>query len=80
MENNKIDDGGSAYPLPWAPRVKGESCPPMPPTGMSLRDYFAGQALAMFRLGDANFPRDYAGRAYEIADAMLKARNHKGSV
>lgn len=47
--------------------------------GMSLRDWFAGQALTA--LGDVQFPD--AGRraapkvaalAYEVADAMLKAR------
>jgi hypothetical protein len=47
--------------------------------GMSLRDYFAGQALA----GILGCARDYqgvysnkarAGFAYEVADAMLAAR------
>ena len=45
------------------------------PSTLSLRDYFAGQALfglmAMYPLSD----RQVAKRAYEYADAMLKERN-----
>ena len=44
-------------------------------TGMTLRDYFAGQALAG-RLADSSTPFDiFAARyAYRIADIMLEAR------
>ena len=49
--------------------------------GMTLRDYFAGQALAMLASengseGGAGFydPKTAAGRSYAIADAMLAAR------
>lgn len=44
--------------------------------GITLRDYFAAQAIAgmgadiMFRMG----PKDVITRALEIADAMLEAR------
>ena len=47
-----------------------------PARGMTLRDWFAGQALA----GMASNPRrdgpysDYAEDAYEYADAMLSER------
>lgn len=48
------------------------------PQGLSLRDYFAGQALAGWL---ASFPTDAVVRApkvasfaYEIADAMIAAR------
>jgi hypothetical protein len=43
--------------------------------GMTLRDYFAGQALAG-RLADSSTPFDiFAARyAYRIADIMLEAR------
>lgn len=58
-----------AFPIP--------SPNPLTPTqeGMSLRDWFAGQALA----GLGPFLERYGApllgtRAYEIADAMLKAR------
>ena len=49
--------------------------------GMTLREYFAGQAISQIIATCANdtthgmTKADYfAGRAYEIADAMLKAR------
>jgi hypothetical protein len=41
--------------------------------GMTLRDYFAGQALAGDWVGDWN-KSEAAKIAYEIADAMLAAR------
>lgn len=45
--------------------------------GMTLRDYFAGQALAAMAnwAGSTCIDEgDIAARAYAIADAMLKAR------
>ena len=44
--------------------------------GMSLRDWFAGQALANEALGRAyhNRPDILAAKAFEYADAMLAAR------
>jgi hypothetical protein len=47
--------------------------------GMSLRDWFAGQALKMIVLNDVsgrpdNFRQFYSEGAYEWADAMLAAR------
>jgi len=44
--------------------------------GMSLRDWFAGQALANEALGRAyhNTPKALALHAYEYADAMLIER------
>ena len=41
--------------------------------GMTLRDYFAGQALASITSGTPNFRAVYS---YEIADEMLKERNN----
>lgn len=45
--------------------------------GMSLRDWFAGQALAGALADFENNPtcEDAARRAYHMADAMLSARN-----
>lgn len=43
--------------------------------GMTLRDYFAGQALAGMD-GD-NPPDAMAAWAYEAADAMMKERDKK---
>lgn len=76
--------GGPAFPATEYYDEKPFGCDP----GMSLRDYFAGQALAGF-LGNVdliqrssaasqahgNHPAaDIAAQAYELADAMLEAR------
>lgn len=55
--------------------------------GMTLRDYFAGQALTGVlylckndHLRDGESTEDmFASRAYELADAMLSARKETGS-
>jgi len=65
------DDGGSAFP--FAEATTDFSVSP----GMTLRDWFAGQALT------GMLDRTYgikceiiAARSYEMADAMLTARNN----
>jgi len=70
------NDGGSAFPVAW----DGDSPPVL---GMSLRDWFAGQIAAGMAAhsgtaGVSYGPHDIAGRAYQVADAMIKAReaNH----
>ena len=62
---NHIDQGGSAFPHSVAP-------------GMTLRDYLAAEAVngiishnGLPRLGSLY---ELAQRAYEVADAMMKAR------
>ena len=69
-----INDGGPAFPMPPVgtgdPRdgMAGGSC------GMTLRDYFAAAALQGL-MASRNFLDEYDGQyVYEIADAMLKAR------
>lgn len=68
---DKINDGGPAFP--FLPTQDRHSKTP----GMSLRDWFAGQALAGFAtdkdydtLPGSSLARD----AYAIADAMLAQR------
>ena len=61
------DDGGPAFPQPIV-RPSGNI------HGMSLRDYFAGQALEG-RGYDGWRAQDIAEMAYEIADTMLRARS-----
>lgn len=66
------NEGGPAFPqnLPddfvW--RLPGN------PGGMSLRDWFAGQALAAL-IAQCNMPNEvYARMAYTLADTMLQQR------
>ena len=58
------DNGGPAFPGPFSQD-----------RGMTLRDWFAGQALAgIISLGDNTNWDDDANCAYRAADAMLEAR------
>lgn len=52
----------------------------MPSTGMTLRDWFAGQALVMKRgpTGTCMTLPEVAERAYQMADAMLAERAKAG--
>jgi hypothetical protein len=65
------ETGGSAFPYsalaPGGPTIYADS------HGMTLRDYLAGQALAVIP-GDVADPVDLAKDAYRIADAMLAER------
>lgn len=84
---SKIDDGGPAFPIippctPDGPYVPGY---PYPEPGMSLRDWFAGQALigVVTTLGKVRDQAEYDAKvkagaeiAFEFADAMIKARGH----
>jgi len=67
------DNGGQAFPT--HPILYGSADQHLA-QGMSLRDWFAGQALAW--AGHDNWtssdPRLLAERAYQMADAMLAAR------
>ena len=48
--------------------------------GMTLRDWFAGQALAGLARGHSEYltpPRDIAYDCYELADAMLAQREEE---
>jgi len=71
-----IDSGGPAYPQNFLMHdnevITSGNLTPSGFQGLSLRDYFAGQALAATAKWDS---AEYAaGRCYEMADAMLLAR------
>jgi hypothetical protein len=70
------DDGGPAFPVPDIPLANGQV--QYGANGMTLRDWFAGQALAALpHLGygpDAS-NGELVYRAYSIADCMLSVRN-----
>ena len=73
-----IKDGGPAFPCEWDYINSNRAAA----NGMTLRDYFAAKAMHQFLHG-AVLPVGYdatkelallSDRAYETADAMLKAR------
>ncbi len=71
-----VNDGGAAFPA-------GDARGYQPSFGMTLRDYFAGQAAAGMAassgaMGIPFSPEDIARRSYEVADAMLATRFQKG--
>mgnify|MGYP003423708097 FL=1 len=80
-----INDGGPAFPVPIASSQPGElvSACELGAGGMSLRDWFAGQALAAMTVapdyskGPCNY--EMAERAYIIADRMLEVRSKGGA-
>lgn len=77
------DDGGPAFPQQFQHDAEGDRVWPeeFGADGMSLRDWFAGQALAGILSADTvlgqrtNPHSDAAMAAYRIADAMLKERS-----
>jgi hypothetical protein len=72
MTNQPINDGGSAFPCPPSQHSNGFYSTG---EGMTLRDYFAAKAIN--EVGWYNNINQSAIMAYEIADAMLKAREAK---
>lgn len=68
------NDGGPAFPTVDANRAEDYGT-----YGMTIRDYFAGKAMAGPAVfNDEGFkrtPEELAALAYQIADAMLAARS-----
>jgi hypothetical protein len=65
----KIGTGGSAFPHASIDVFAEE--------GMTLRDYFAGQALADGGFDFEANPSRAASACYKVADAFIAARNAK---
>ena len=70
------NNGGPAFPVSSYVNADGETCQSWL-KGMTLRDWFAGQALpALAARTNTDFDQD-ASDAYFMADAMLAAREAK---
>ena len=69
MKNNKT--GGAAFPHSTNLTAR---------TGMTLRDYFAGQAIVALaeQMGRFDMSHPQAEYAYRLADAMIAAREKVG--
>lgn len=85
--NDEPKDGGQAFPQPVTVGPNDDMYPAYP--GMTLRDWFAGQALAgicsdgaaLRRFQEAGLQASEvaAQSAYAAADAMLAARQKGGA-
>jgi hypothetical protein len=66
-----VDTGGLAFPSAYG-TTNGND-------GLTMRDYFAGQALASFDWAhrETTYEQD-ARQCYQLADAMIKARSGHG--
>lgn len=79
--SDSIDDGGQAFPTPGLSDLpNGDFI--YPNSGMSLRDWFAGQMIAglachAFGMSDEELPKEAsrcAAFSYAVADAMIEER------
>ena len=77
MSTTKNDDGGPAFPIPYGQIMSIEGM------GMSLRDWFAGQATEEDIDAHQEYAKDIGGMVpkytreqakYRYADAMIAAR------
>lgn len=67
------DNGGPALPVVELDRVTGGVCDQH--FGMTMRDYFAAKAMQGMLAAAENYPTtELVSYAYEVAEAMLKAR------
>ena len=67
-EMSKKNDGGPAFPHHFTQDSVGDC------KGMTLRDYFAAKAMQGMVTSRENVSRAGASLAYQMADAMLAAR------
>jgi hypothetical protein len=80
-EEKKIDDSGSALPLPMSGRIHDDQSFSIDWfEGLSIRDYFAAASLQGLLAGyysdkcSANLS-EVPDEAFKVADAMIQARN-----
>jgi len=82
MSDKHINDGGPAFPGQWYDfqPCTGDQVVREQWSGMTLRDYFAAKAMQgllaaqVHGFNDRPAKGPFASMAYEMADAMLKAR------
>lgn len=76
IETTENVDGGPAFPFGQTDSMNGQLVNGWGSEGMTLRDYFAAKAMqgAMANPEVKETARARSEWAYEIADAMLKAR------
>ncbi len=79
-----IHDGGPAFPLAYVETNAHGVQFPFTVPGMSMRDWFAGQALTHFASfisvrNSGPTAKVIAGLSYEMADAMIAQRNEIAS-
>jgi hypothetical protein len=70
-------NGRHAFPIPLQP---GQSWQGMAPCdGLSMRDWYAGMAVQglLSDSGVQGTPDEFAQRAFEVADAMIKRREQQ---
>jgi hypothetical protein len=75
-----LNDGGPAFPVPDSHYANGQV--QYGSNGMTLRDYFAAMALQGIMVGfhDHSYnAQTCAVIAYDVADAMLEAREQSAS-
>ena len=74
-----INDGGPVYPTTTIAMKEGDAIKFNVTHGITLRDYFAGQALAgMLANSSARGAwATYVEHSYAQADAMIAARTHQ---
>lgn len=70
------NNGGPAFPEPFLP-VGFEGFSLKVHSGMSLRDWFAGQFLTTIEITGMADGEEIATACYKMADAMLAAREAK---
>lgn len=66
-----------AFPRPYSHDDYLEDIDYLAQDGMTLRDYFAAKAMQALLTRETRISEDamlYAGAAYDVADAMMKAR------
>lgn len=80
-EKKTTDDGGPAFPHSVQINLSpGQYASASAPDGMSLRDYFAGQALvALAHYKNEQSCTGSADLAYAFSDAMIAARKAASS-